>query len=649
VCGIFGIISTSAYGISADGVQRFGKMMIRSERRGKDASGFLILNQNYVYLQKSNKRGKRLLKSSVLLKSLERTNLSSITDKLHVIMGHTRMSTHGDASYLNTQPIVCSDRRFFLFHNGIVVNWRNLAEEFLLDSAKTLSDTVIILKCFEKLRELEPSSNIAFEKISKMITGANNLVLVDTFENQIYFYTSNGSLFLRHTKEEISFGSDRAIVIAGSRQGNEPGIQQIPLNEVVRIQLDFGEKVETLVSLSVQKKFQEDKSLYIEKVEAHEDFEVGSNLEKDLKILEESIDFYKISNIKRCNSCIIPDTYPGISFNEEGICSLCINHHLQLPLGRQELLNRIRESGGKVLVPLSGGRDSAYALHFLEQLPDIRLITYTYDWGFVTNLARENISKICGKLGIEHILEAADLPQKRRNVAKNLRAWLAKPDIGLVPILMAGDKEFLTKAEKVRTENHLGLSIFAMNQFERTGFKSGFAGVSHSYDKKRFHGLSVVGRLRLLAYYGLGVIRNPRYLNSSVLDTLIGFFSFYAVDTNYIQIFDYIDWDESLVEETLISEYEWSKPTSGKSLWRTGDATSAFYNYLYLRYAGFSEFDTFRSNQIRAGVLTRQKALDLCAEENKVRIVELHTYLETVSVSVSEVLKGLDGWGHFSK
>ena len=104
-----------------------------------------------------------------------------------------------------------------------------------------------------------------------------------------------------------------------------------------------------------------------------------------------------------------------------------------------------------------------------------------------------------------------------------------------------------------------------------------------------------------------------------------------------------------MVEETLIKEYEWSKPTAGKSLWRTGDATSAFYNYLYVRYAGFSEFDTFRSNQIRAGVLTRQKALDLCLEENKVRIVEISTYLETVCVSVSEVLKGLEGWGDFSK
>lgn len=41
--------------------------------------------------------------------------------------------------------------------------------------------------------------------------------------------------------------------------------------------------------------------------------------------------------------------------------------------------------------------------------------------------------------------------------------------------------------------------------------------------------------------------------------------------------------------------------------WRIGDGTAAFYNYVYYTVAGFTEHDTFRSNQIREGQMTREE------------------------------------------
>ena len=42
-----------------------------------------------------------------------------------------------------------------------------------------------------------------------------------------------------------------------------------------------------------------------------------------------------------------------------------------------------------------------------------------------------------------------------------------------------------------------------------------------------------------------------------------------------------------------------------------GDGTAAFYNYVYQTIAGFTEHDTFRSNQIREGMITREQAMQL--------------------------------------
>ena len=39
-------------------------------------------------------------------------------------------------------------------------------------------------------------------------------------------------------------------------------------------------------------------------------------------------------------------------------------------------------------------------------------IAFTYDWGLTTDVSRINQSKICGKLGIEHIIRSANISKK---------------------------------------------------------------------------------------------------------------------------------------------------------------------------------------------------------------------------------------------
>ena len=47
-------------------------------------------------------------------------------------------------------------------------------------------------------------------------------------------------------------------------------------------------------------------------------------------------------------------------------------------------------------------------------------IAFTYDWGMVTDLARRNIARVCGKLGVENIIVSADIHWKRENIRKNI-------------------------------------------------------------------------------------------------------------------------------------------------------------------------------------------------------------------------------------
>ena len=45
------------------------------------------------------------------------------------------------------------------------------------------------------------------------------------------------------------------------------------------------------------------------------------------KILEYPLE--KVKNLKRCSKCILPETFPYIHFDEEGICNYCKNYKAQ--------------------------------------------------------------------------------------------------------------------------------------------------------------------------------------------------------------------------------------------------------------------------------------------------------------------------------
>ena len=100
-----------------------------------------------------------------------------------------------------------------------------------------------------------------------------------------------------------------------------------------------------------------------------------------------------------------------------------------------------------------------------------------------------------------------------------------------------------------------------------------------------------------------------------------------------------MQWDENTIEDTIINQYKWETSIDTKSTWRIGDGTASFYNYVYTLVAGFSENDTFRSNQIREGMLSRERALELVYDENKPRYNSLKWYFEIIDLDFREVIK----------
>ncbi len=210
-------------------------------------------------------------------------------------------------------------------------------------------------------------------------------------------------------------------------------------------------------------------------------------------------------------------------------------------------------------------------------------------------------------------------------------------------MFMAGDKTIFRYVNKLKKQTGIKLNIWMANDLEATDFKSGFSDILPNFQKELPYILPLKQKLKLAFYYFDSFLRNPAYLNSSIFDTLFAYYcQYFEPKGDFLSLYHYIKWDEKKIESTLFNEYDWETSPDTKSTWRIGDGTSGFYNYIYYTVAGFSEIETFRSNQIREGLITREEALALIQEENKPRYDSIKWYCDTINIDFERAIKKIN-------
>jgi hypothetical protein len=213
--------------------------------------------------------------------------------------------------------------------------------------------------------------------------------------------------------------------------------------------------------------------------------------------------------------------------------------------------------------------------------------------------------------------------------------------MGMVPLFMSGDKDFYQYGRTLRKQLNLELTVFcAGHLLEQSEYFVGFCGVNQNVaSTSRTYSYNTIAKLQLALYYVGQFLRNPSYINESFFDSIRSFFTTFLFKDDYLYLFEYLPWEEKAIEALLKKEYDWeSDDNFGKNQWRMGDGQSAFINYIWFTVAGFSEFDNFRSNQIREGILIREQALELSIQDNRPRIETLQYFSYLVGFNLDAVL-----------
>lgn len=635
MCGIFGLIDRSRS--KKDRFKENIETLFRlSETRGKEAAGIAIETKDLIDIYKDSVSASRMLKTKEYNNFIE-TNKNRITDDFPLAaIGHTRLVTNGLQTIdANNQPV--KKNGMVVVHNGIITNEHELwsRNNHLNRQSEVDSELFpeLIGEYFNNTNDIVGAVQNTFLQIKGE---ASIAVLFDKL-NIVVLATNTGSIFTAAQQDKIIFVSEAYIAklaTSGSKPicgfDNEAKIEQLKAGWIEVINLD------------------DLKSKKYKILEKYDSINIAPLLSSQKKIEDKyEKDELRRQGLRKCTKCILPETMPFIEFDSDGVCNFCRNYKPKKLLGRDRLeeeLNKYRSKDGSAdcLVAFSGGRDSSYGLHLVKEEFNMHPIAYTYDWGMVTDIARRNQARMCGQLGVEHLWVSADIKQKRRNIQKNVKAWLKKPDLGMIPLFMAGDKQFFWYANKTMEQTGIKLMIFSMNDYERTEFKTGFASTITGKEDGKHYNLTTKNQLSILKYYGKQFLFNPSYINTSIFDTIFAYASYYLIKHDYMYLFDYIDWNEDELNRVLLNKYEWEIAKDTNTTWRIGDGTAPFYNYIYYTVAGFSENDTFRSNQIRAGVINREEALKLSHMHNQPRWNSIREYLSIIDVSFDDTIKVID-------
>lgn len=594
MCGVFGFVGQAA--LDRDAI---ATLVHHSEQRGRDSSGLMVLGDDGYELYRADHPLPRLLRKA---------DISSA----HVFFGHSRLITNG---FADNQPVVREG--VYVVHNGIVVNHEELWPELPVERRQEI-DTEVIAAIIEHRLASGSSPEEAAAEVLTLCKGVVACVVGLPSLGKLLLFSNNGSLYLGSTAAGQVFASEQyPLTQIGAQdvvQVREPVVVDIPgsdagvtVNELRRDRIDLVPQLGTSLA------------------------------EAEMLLFPEP-------ELRRCTRCILPETMPYIAFDDDGVCNYC--HHYKVrnnPRPKEELFGLVepyrRAAGNECVVPFSGGRDSCYALHLIVNELEMRPVTYTYDWGMVTDLGRRNISRMCAELGVENIIVAADIRKKRDNIRKNLQAWLRSPHLGMISILTAGDKHFFKHVETMKAQTDIGLNLWGINPLEVTHFKAGFLGVPPDFAEERVYSHGALKQLRYQRLRLRAMLESPRYFNSSMWDTLSGeYYRSFGEKTDYFHIFDYWRWDEHAVDSTL-DAYDWERSPDTPTTWRIGDGTAAFYNYVYYTVAGFTEHDTFRSNQVREGEMTRSEALSLVKSENQPRYPNIKWYLDAVGLDYAPVIE----------
>ncbi len=302
--------------------------------------------------------------------------------------------------------------------------------------------------------------------------------------------------------------------------------------------------------------------------------------------------FHKADKI--CSRCIMDDSVQGISFDENGVCTLChIHDEMEATYAPSDsttqelklLIEKIKRDGKHkkydCVVGVSGGRDSTYTLYSVVKL-GLRPLAVHFDNGWNTESAIQNIKNACNILGVDLHTHVAD--------------WEEFKDI---------QRAFLqASVPDAEAPNDWVITSVLFKEATREGLKYIIHG--HSF---RTEGTTPPTWTYMDGRYVNHIQKRfgSKQINSFQVMTMSQYFYYtFLKKIQQVRLLYYLPYNESEILEKLTKELNW-KDYGGKH--HESKYTGFFQSYILTRKFNIDKRKLHYSALIRSGQMTREEAL----------------------------------------
>jgi hypothetical protein len=311
--------------------------------------------------------------------------------------------------------------------------------------------------------------------------------------------------------------------------------------------------------------------------------------------------------MKTCVKCILNDQYPGLTFNEQGVCSFCVKDQLFSPIGEHALVAEFENARQKarqrkldydVLVPLSGGKDSTYMLYLAAKKYKLRVLAMTYDNGLLSPLALKNIETTVNNAGARHVFHRPD-PAIRRLVYQTMFRQTGD-------ICGACDIGTNVSILKVSHDCKLPLIVSGVSPLENDSFVP-----DSIQDISRFkHIMKKAGVLSRDEMNEFLIYPNLNYFNQTFLKRT-GYFGRLIFPLFFID-----NPSDKEMGAIIQQELGWNDSKTSEYTKHFDCIAEPFTNYIRNQIYGYERRICQYSNMIRRGEITREHAMKMLQDDN---------------------------------
>lgn len=183
MCAIFGVLDYKGKLTSVQRLHMVKALGTAAEVRGTDATGIAYFQRDKLCIQKAPKPAHKMK--------------YRIPAEVQYIMGHTRMTTQGNAAQnQNNHPFPgkAGKQKFALAHNGVLTNDGELQFTENLPKTNVETDSFVAVQLIEKQNE------VSFQSIKRMaekLKGSFTFTILDQ-DNNLYFVRGENPLTIYH-------------------------------------------------------------------------------------------------------------------------------------------------------------------------------------------------------------------------------------------------------------------------------------------------------------------------------------------------------------------------------------------------------------------------------------------------------------------